>query len=74
MVRFFFIASLLAFWFSSAQLIKWLANHIADNNIKLLFYDLRFSALFAGLAIPFLLGLAAIGLDRLLDDKWPRWT
>jgi hypothetical protein len=71
-LRFLIASTVLAFWFGSAQPIKWTIAHIPFPFINDRLIGLRFPPLFAGLAIPMLVTLAAIGLDILISLRCPK--
>jgi hypothetical protein len=68
--RFLFASVLLAFWFGSAQPFTWSIRHIPFPFLNDRLAGIRFPSLFAGLAVPMLISLAAIGLDILLHHRW----
>ena len=60
------IAIVLPFWFASAVPLRWLASVMQDTRtIYEFIIGFRSLSLFGGLAVPPILGLAAIGLDWL---------
>jgi len=65
--RLYFLAAgiLLAFLGASAVPFKWM-----DKSFSVV-SGIRNPSLIAGLTVPLILGLAAYGLDRLLDMNWP---
>ncbi len=69
-IRYMFVSSILSFWFGSAQPIKWCIKYIPIPLINNRLIGIRFPSLFAGMAIPMIAGLAAIGLDILIHHKY----
>jgi hypothetical protein len=59
--------ALLAMWISSGTPLEWLVKVIKIEQISRLIGGFRYPAFIAGLAVTPLLGLAAIGLDRLIE-------
>lgn len=66
-VMFLGSAAIMALWIASAAPLAWIVKTIEIDLIVQLLAGIRFTPFIAGLAIPPLLGLAAIGLDQLLD-------
>ncbi len=67
------LLSLLALWIASAAPLRWLTAHLAPNSwVSQQVAGIRHPALIAGLAVPPLLTLAGLGLDRLARSKWPK--
>lgn len=66
-VAFLASAAFLALWIASAAPLAWLVKLIKIEWIVQFLAGIRFTAFIAGLAIPPILGLAAVGLDQLLD-------
>jgi hypothetical protein len=71
-IHFFIVLSVLSLWIASAEPLRlflqfvpipWLSEQIAG---------IRHPPQIAGLAVPALLGLSAIGIDRLLARAWPQ--
>ncbi len=63
--------ALLSFWFASGVPLRWLATAIPIGAVAEQITGLRFGSVLAGLAIAPILGLAAMGLDKLLQNSWP---
>lgn len=62
--------ALLAIWVSSAIPLSWLVRFAPFQSISDLIAGIRHPPQIAGLAIPAILALAGIGLDRLLQQRW----
>lgn len=62
----------LAMWVSSAEPLIWLARLVPIRWIADQLDGIRHSPQIAGLAVPAILALAAMGLDRLLTREWPQ--
>lgn len=60
----FAAAALLVLWIASGAPLQWLAAHVAPLTEQMT--GLRFHPIMAGLAIPFLLALAAITVDQIV--------
>jgi hypothetical protein len=71
-VLFFVGAAFLAFWAASAQPFRILVQLVPSQPISDRIAGIRFPSLMAGLAIMPVLGLAGLGLDRLLAIPWPK--
>ncbi|MBI3973707.1 MAG: hypothetical protein HY332_20725 [Chloroflexi bacterium] len=71
-----FLAALavIALWVSSAAPFALLAQLGGGSAAARLFTSIRYPSMMAGLAIPGVLGLAAITLDRIVHTPWPRLT
>jgi hypothetical protein len=67
-VRFLGVAAVLALWTSSAGPLVWLLKYIKIEAIVNLLAGVRYTSFISSLAVPPILGLAALGLDRLLDS------
>jgi len=61
-------AALIALWISSGTPLVWLVKFVKLQWLSQLIGGLRYTAFIAGLAIPPILALAAIGLDQLIDS------
>ncbi|HVG99007.1 MAG TPA: hypothetical protein VNK05_19010, partial [Chloroflexota bacterium] len=59
---------LLTLWLASAAPFIWLSRMAPDSWLSGQFTGIRYPTLIAGLAVPCVLGLAAIGVDRLLGE------
>jgi hypothetical protein len=70
--RFLAVFAVLILWQASAAPFAWLARLAPRSVLAQSLTDIRYPALIAGLAVPCLLGLAALGTDRLLRWAWPR--
>lgn len=68
LLAFFLIAITLIFLLGSSEVIKFVAQRLVGSIAAV-----RYPALITALAAPFLLGLAAWGLDFLLTRKWPEF-
>ncbi|NIS82612.1 MAG: hypothetical protein GTO14_20970, partial [Anaerolineales bacterium] len=66
-VRFLGVAAVLALWTSSAGPLEWLVKVIKIETLSNLLAGVRYTSFISSLAVPPILGLAAIGLDRLFD-------
>ncbi len=68
-----FLASLavIAFWLASAAPFRLLLKALPLPQLIGFLSGVRNTAFMAGLAVPPILALSAIGLDRLLDAPWP---
>ena len=72
-----FLAALtvVSLWLSSAEPFAWLTRVTQQSPVApaaRLFASIRYPSMMAGLAVPGVLGLAAITLHRLLRAPWPR--
>jgi|GEM_PF-3900351 len=63
----------LALWLASAAPLRLLLVLINDPELRAQIGGLRNIVLVAGLAVPPILGLAAVGLERLINAPWPRF-
>ncbi len=63
-----------AFWIASAEPLKYLIKIIPFDRVDQLIAGFRYPAFIASLAVPPLLGLAALGLDWLLKAPWPTFS
>ncbi len=63
----------LTLWLASAAPLRLLLVLISDPELRGQIGGLRNIVLVAGLAVPPILGLAAIGLERLINAPWPRF-
>ena len=61
------LAAMLVLWIASGEPLQWLAERVPPLAGQ--FSGLRFHPVMAGMAVPPILALAAIGLDRLLDTR-----
>ena len=66
------VAIVLSFWIASAAPLRWLVNVSPLQSWTSLIVGIRNPSLLAGLAVPCVLGLCAIGLDRLVNHEWPQ--
>jgi hypothetical protein len=66
------VSTFLAFWVASAEPLRWVVQSVPIQWLVTQFAGIRHPPQIAGLAVPPLLGLTAIGLDRLLSVQWPR--
>lgn len=71
-VLFLAAAALLALWTASAMPFTWILKVVGTTWFAQLIGGLRYTSFIAGLAVPPILGLAMIGLDRLISRPWPR--
>jgi hypothetical protein len=62
----------MALWLASGTLLSWTANTVQVSAVRDFIYGIRYPTLFTGLAVPAILGLAGVGLDRLLHAPWLR--
>jgi len=70
-VAFLGFAALLALWTASGTPLMWLVKIVKVQWFSQLIGGVRYTSFIAGLAIPPIIGMAAIGLDQLLDvAKW----
>ncbi len=69
-VNFLFSAAVLAMWLASALPLRWMVDHLPFDKLVEIVSGVRNTGLIAGLALPPILGLAALGLDRLLQIDW----
>jgi hypothetical protein len=60
-------------WLASATPFKSLIQVLPIERLADLISGLRYTAFMAGLAIPAILGLAGIGLQAILNTKWPKF-
>ncbi len=65
-IAFLVVFALLALWVASAVPLAWLVRIIRIPQFVGFISGVRYTAFMAGLAVPAILGLAAIGLDRLI--------
>lgn len=65
-IGFLAIGALITFWFSSPIPLRWLASF---SNY---FLWIKYPFIFTGLAVPPILGLAAFGLEKLIQLDWPK--
>jgi hypothetical protein len=72
-VLFLVAAALLAFWTASAGPLRALYALAPGTWVGDLVAGVRHPPQIAGLAVAPVLGLAALGLDRLVRAPWPRW-
>jgi hypothetical protein len=70
-VVFLGVVIVLSFWIASAGPLRWLVRVSPFQMLTDFVAGLRNPSLIAGLAVPCVLGLAALGLDRLLHCRWP---
>lgn len=66
-VRFLGAAAFLALWTSSAGPLAWLIKVVQFEPLVNLLAGIRYTSFISSLAVPPILGLAAVGLDRLFD-------
>ncbi|MBV6450491.1 MAG: hypothetical protein MHPDNHAH_01215 [Anaerolineales bacterium] len=71
-VAFFWLSIILIYGLSSAVTIRWLIELIPESEAILSMA--RFPSLISGMAVPFILALAAWGLELILNLKWPKLT
>lgn len=67
-LAFFGVAIFLIYLTSSAVVFKFLVKYLQG------FSAIRFPSLISNLTVPFVLGLAAWGMDQLLQLEWPKFT
>lgn len=73
MIRFLVALAVLALWFASSAPLSTLSSLSPVPWLSQQFFPaLRFPGFMAGLAIAPLVGLSALGVDRLVRAKWPR--
>ncbi len=72
MVYYLLLVATLALWFGSATPLRWIMNALPLQGLRDWVAGIRNTALVAGLAVTPLLALAAMGLEDLLDDRWPK--
>jgi hypothetical protein len=65
------LLAVLSFWIAGAGPLRWLVRVSPIQWFTDFLAGLRNPSLIAGLAVPCVLGLAALGLDRLLRCHWP---
>jgi hypothetical protein len=68
-IAFLAVAAAMALWIASSMPLAWIVKVIKLDWISQLIGGVRYTSFMAGLAIPPILGLAGIGLDRLLGGK-----
>lgn len=69
---FLFAAAFIALWTASGDPLEWMANKVKVEWFTRLIAGIRYPAFIASLSAPPILGLAAIGLDRLIV-RTRRW-
>ncbi len=70
-ILFLAATAVFALWLGSAGPLRLLMKAIPVRAFVLFLEGLRYPGYMAGLAIPPILGLAGLGLDRLLRARWP---
>jgi hypothetical protein len=70
-VAFLFFFSFLALWLASAEPLRWLIGYVG-RDLAFQLGGLRYISVAAGLAVPALVAMSAIGLDTLLQTRWAR--
>jgi hypothetical protein len=71
-VLFFTSSAFLAMWVASAEPLRWLVKAVPLRWLVDQLAGIRHPAQIAGLAVPCVLALAAIGLDVLMGLSWPK--